>query len=202
MNINHVEENVSINKGATHFNVDWKKILKRGLPMLLTPIILLIIILGFHVFYFLEYFHAVAGSIWTGIDLFMGLFISYIMRGLKPPQRVEIAMRLTPIMLFLMPSTATATVTAGIYTAMHLRIPFFSFYFELAGIIVIAMIIIGFFIFLPNELRVFLEIVHGGKNVKKIVRLTMLNLYLANVMLVLQITIILIMAHFATGIPI
>jgi hypothetical protein len=181
--------------------VDWTKILRRGIPMLLVPVVLLVVILLYRNFYFLEYFHAVSGSIWTGIDLFMGLFIAYIMRGLRPDQRTEIAMRLTPIMLFFMPAVATATITAGIYVALSLKIPLFSSYFEAAGIIAISMIVVGFVIFLPNELRIFLEIVHGAKDVKKIVSLTMINLNLAAVMLVLQVAIILLMAHFATGIP-
>ena len=181
--------------------VDWTKILRRGIPMLLVPVVLLVVILLYRNFYFLEYFHAVSGSIWPGIDLFMGLFIAYIMRGLRPDQRTEIAMRLTPIMLFFMPAVATATITAGIYVALSLKIPLFSSYFEAAGIIAISMIVVGFVIFLPNELRIFLEIVHGAKDVKKIVSLTMINLNLAAVMLVLQVAIILLMAHFATGIP-
>lgn len=131
----------------------------------------------------------------------MGIFIAHIMRGLRPEQRTEIAMRLTPIMLFFMPSIATVTITAGIYVALSLGIPLFSPYFEAAGIVAVSMIVVGFVIFLPNELRIFLEIVHGANNVRKIVRLTMINLNLAAVMLVLQIAIIFLMAHFATGAP-
>ncbi len=184
-----------------NYEVNWRRIMKRGIPMLFTPIILFIVILLYRNFYFLEYFHAVSGSIWTGIDLFMGIFIAHIMRGLRPDQRTEIAMRLTPIMLFFMPAIATATITAGIYVAFSLKIPMFSPYFEAAGIIALSMIVVGFLIFLPNEVRIFLEIVRGGKDVRKIVRLTMINLNLAALMLVLQISIILVMAHFATGVP-
>jgi hypothetical protein len=188
-------------KDKIAYGTDWTRIMKRGIPMLALPIILLVLILISKNFYFLEYFHAVSGSIWTGIDLFMGIFIAHIMRGLRPEQRTEIAMRLTPIMLFFMPSIATVTITAGIYVALSLGIPLFSPYFEAAGIVAVSMIVVGFVIFLPNELRIFLEIVHGANNVRKIVRLTMINLNLAAVMLVLQIAIIFLMAHFATGAP-
>jgi len=197
-------ERSSSRKDSGHmsvYEVDWGIIMRRGIPLSLVPIFLLIIVLLIRNFYFLEYFHAVAGSIWTGIDLFMGIFIAHIMRGLRPDQRTEIAMRLTPIMLFFMPAIATSTITAGIYVALSLKIPLFSSYFEVAGVIAVLMIVIGFLIFLPNEVRIFIEILHGAKDVKKIVRLTMINLNLAAVMLVLQITIILIMAHFATGVP-
>lgn len=191
----------TIPEDTARYEVNWSRIMRRGIPMLLVPVILLIAILLYNNFYFLEYFHAVSGSIWTGIDLFMGIFIAHIMRGLRPDQRTEIATRLTPIMLFFMPAIATATITAGIYVALSMNIPLFSPYFEAAGVIAISMIVIGFGIFLPNELRIFLEIVHGAKNVGKIVRLTMINLNLAAVMLFLQIAIILVMAHFATGVP-
>ncbi|MCL4334165.1 MAG: hypothetical protein M1290_00880 [Candidatus Thermoplasmatota archaeon] len=203
MTTEHGSESVAVNASSkmVPYRADWSKIMRRGLPMLFVPVVLLVLILLSRNFYFLEYFHAVAGSIWTGIDLFMGIFISYIMRGLKPEQRTEIATRLTPVMLFFMPAIATATVTAGIYVALSLKMSFFSPYLVAVGIIVIMMILVGFVIFLPNELRIFLEIVHGAKNVKKIVRLTMINLNLAALMLVLQISVILMMAHFATGVP-
>lgn len=87
--------------------------LSKGLPMLSIPIIVLGVILGSRSFYFLEYFHVISGSAWTGIDLVMGIFFSYIMAGLNNRERVEVSKRLTPMMLFFMPSIATTTVTAG-----------------------------------------------------------------------------------------
>ena len=150
-------------------------------------------------FYFLEYFHVLAGSAWTGMDLVMGLFFAFVMKGLSNPERLEVSKRLIPTMLFFMPSIASVTVTAGLYTAGSLNISIYSPYFIATGIIVLILIIQGFALFLPNELRIFLEIIHGGKNVEKIVSLTMLNLKLSLSQLVFQIAIIIVMAHFATG---
>ena len=173
--------------------------LSKGLPMLLIPIIVLGIILGSRSFYFLEYFHVISGSAWTGIDLVMGIFFSYIMAGLNNRERVEVSKRLTPMMLFFMPSIATTTVTAGIYLAVSMKISFFSPYFIVVAVIALILTVQGLLIFLPNELRVYFELLRGGQNKEKIVRLTMFNLRLSFVQLILQITIILFMAHFATG---
>jgi hypothetical protein len=167
--------------------------------MLLVPVVLLLVVLYSGDFYYLEYFHVITGSAWTGMDLVMGLFFAFVMRGLSNPERVEVSKRLIPTMLFFMPSIASVTVTAGLYTAMHLRIAFSSPYFIATGIIVLILIVQGFALFLPNELRIYLEILRGGKDVGKIVRLTMLNLKLSLSQLVFQIAVIVLMAHFATG---
>ncbi|WP_297216770.1 hypothetical protein [Thermoplasma sp.] len=176
--------------------------MKRGLPMLLIPPILLLIILIFRNFYTLEYFHVLAGSIWTGMDLVLGLFFAYVMKGLNNIQRTRISMRLTPTMLFFMPSIAAVTITAGVYLAMDLSIPFSSSYMIAALIIAAVLFIQGIGIFLPNELRVYDEILHGAKNQEKIVRLTMFNLKLSLLQVVFQMAIIMLMAHFATGVSI
>ncbi len=168
-----------------------------GLPLLFIPPVLLVLIMVTKNFYFLEYFHVVSGSAWTGMDLVMGLFFAYIMKGLKPVQRSEISKRLIPVMLFFMPAISTVTITAGIYVAIALHINFFSIYFIIVAILALALMVQGLFIFLPNEVRIYLEILRGGKNVEKIVRLTMFNLKLSLLQLVFQIVIILFMAQFA-----
>ncbi|MCL4314242.1 MAG: hypothetical protein M1454_00735 [Candidatus Thermoplasmatota archaeon] len=177
----------------------WKTILIRGLPMLFIPVILLVIILLMNSFYFLEYFHVIVGSTWTGMDLVMGVFFSYIMAGLNPMQRTVVATRLTPTMLFFMPAIATSTITAGIYLAIADHISFYNPYFIAVAVIVLILLVQGLGIFLPNEARVYMEIIHGAKNVEKIVRLTMLNLKLSVVQLILQIILIFFMATFAVG---
>ncbi len=167
--------------------------------MLIIPPIILAVILYVHDFFFLEYFHVVAGSIWTGMDLVMGLFFAYIMRGLSNMEKAEISMRLTPTMLFFMPAISAVTITAGIYLAIFMKLPFSSYYIIAAMAIAFILFIQGIFVFLPNELRVYSEILHGAKNRDKIVRLTMFNLKLSMSQVIFQIAIILLMAHFTTG---
>ena len=194
-----MNNDASNGKPVIPFSFNFRTSMERGLALLLIPVILLVIILLSRSFYFLEYFHVLAGSAWTGMDLVMGLFFAFVMKGLSNLERLEVSKRLIPTMLFFMPSIASVTVTAGLYTAGSLNISIYSPYFIATGIIVLILIIQGFALFLPNELRIFLEIIHGGKNVEKIVRLTMLNLKLSLSQLVFQIAIIIVMAHFATG---
>ncbi len=177
----------------------WEQILNRGIPMLIMPLVALVIIILYGSFYLLEYFHVLVGSAWTSMDLVMGVFFSFIMSGLKPEQKSEVAVRLTPTMLFFMPSIATSTVTAGIYLALALHFSFYNPYFIAVAVIVLILVVQGFGIFLPNEVRVYLEIVRGSGDIGKIVRLTMLNLRLSLVQLILQIVLIFFMAFFAMG---
>ncbi|MCL4323442.1 MAG: hypothetical protein M1498_03260 [Candidatus Thermoplasmatota archaeon] len=182
---------------SQQFNL--KSSLYYGLPLLVIPPAVLVVILLLNNFYFLEYFHVISGSAWTGMDLVMGLFFAFIMKGLNPLQRSEISKRLIPVMLFFMPAISTATIMAGIYTAIDLGISFYNIYFIIVAILAVVLMIQGLLIFLPNELRIFLEILRGGKNVEKIVRLTMFNLRLSLLQLIFQIVIILFMAIFAMG---
>ena len=186
---------------AVKINYSISGSLKRGLPMLIIPPALLAIIIASRSFYFLEYFHVLSGSAWTGMDLVMGIFFAYIMKGLGNQDRAEVSKRLTPVMLFFMPAISTTTVTAGIYLALSLHISFLSPYFIIVAVIAIILTVQGLVIFLPNEARVYLELLRGGKDTRKIVRLTMMNIRISLVQLVLQIAIIVFMAHFATGYP-
>lgn len=188
--------------GSSAENFTIRSSMGRGLPMLIIPIVILVIIILSRNFYFLEYFHVVVGSAWTGMDLVMGLFFAFIMRGLTNIERAEVSKRLIPTMLFFMPSIATTTITAGVYLALSLGIDLLSLYFIFTAAIALVLTVQGLLIFLPNELRIYSEILKGSRNIEKIVRLTMFNLKLSLSQLVLQIVIIVFMAHFATGVPI
>lgn len=183
-------------------NEDLRSALPKGLTLLLTPIIILIGILLSGNFYLLEYFHVLSGSAWTGMDLIMGIFFAYIMRGLRKEERAEVSKRLIPVMLFFMPAIATTTITAGIYLALAMNINLYSDYFIVVAILALSLMILGLLVFLPNELRIYLELSRGAKNISKIVSLTMFNIRLSLVQLILQLAIIVFMAHFATGYPI
>ena len=192
--------------GNNPFTIDEKFTLKasmkRGLPMLVIPPVLFVIVLEMNNLYFLEYLHVIVGSAWTGMDLVLGLFFSYVMKGLNNMEKTRISMRLTPTMLFFMPSISSVTITAGIFLAMDMSLPFSSIYIIAALAIATILFVQGIGIFLPNELRVYSEILHGAKDKDKIVRLTMFNLKLSLSQVIFQIAIIVLMAHFATGVPI
>jgi hypothetical protein len=66
------------------------------------------------------YVHVMAGVLWTGIDLFMGLIVGPVVGGMAPEQRAGFFRRFTPKMTFLMPVLAAVTVVGGIVLARRL----------------------------------------------------------------------------------
>src|SRR6056297_2655117 len=63
------------------------------------------------------YVHVMAGVLWTGIDLFMGLVLGPVLGGLDDEQMASVFRRLTPKMTFLMPALAITTIFGGVTLA-------------------------------------------------------------------------------------
>jgi hypothetical protein len=180
---------------------DDKRIVKPSSSLIvIIPTILVIIVLWVKNITILDYTHVLLGGTWTGIDLFMGLVISRVMIKMSVGARIEFIRRLVPMMLFFMPTIASLAITAGIYLATYegifnLRYPVII----LAGIIVLILVIQGFAIFLPNELRIYFELRKSQPDSKKISRLALINFRLSGVQAAFQFAIIFIMANIATG---
>jgi len=146
----------------------------------------------------LDYVHVISGGTWTGFDIYMGVVMSSIMRSLEIPSRVEVSKRLTPTTFFIIPSLAATAITAGIYLAIsegkfNLQDP----WILAAGVVVVILTGQGFGVFLPNGLRIFLELAKPKPDAGLIAKLTMRNIRLAASQAVFQVVIILIMAHLA-----
>lgn len=162
------------------------------------PILALIAALGIHSMYLLEFDHVFTGGTWTGIDIFMGVVLTRIMKVMDVPSRVEVAKRLTPATFFIMPSLSATAITSGIYLAEGLgKFDLHSPWIIAAGVVVIILTAQGFGIFMPNGLRIFLELSKAKPDTQKIARLNMINIRLAGSQALFQVIIILIMAHLA-----
>ncbi len=184
--------NLSNSQARVQSLVSWKSWIYVIVPA--AALIIAIAIKGI----FLDYTHVLFGGMWTGIDLYMGLVLGPILGKVSPQARTEIIKRLVPVMLFLMPSIATVAITAGIYLAMSEGI--FSLSLPViiaAGIIVAILTIQGFGVFLPNEVRIFLELNKEKPDIQKMSRLAMMNFRLSGVQAIFQIAIIFIMANIA-----
>ena len=164
---------------------------------LVVPIVALIVALLSGSLLLLTYVHVLTGGTWTGIDLFMGLVMSRVLRGLAPQNRAEIIKKLIPIMLFFMPALASVAITAGIFLAGSLGLSLFSTPMIIAEIIVVILSVQGFLLILPNEVRVFLELRKESPNIDKVVKLGMRNIYFAGSQTIFQIAIIFVMAYIA-----
>lgn len=172
----------------------------RSIPLVAVPAGALGVALALQTFLALDYVHVISGGLWTGIDLFMGLVIGPILGRMSGPARADFVQRLVPTMLFLMPSIASVTITAGVYLALHeglfdLTLPAI----QVAGILVLALLLQGFGVFLPNEVRVVLELRKGRPDLAKVGRLGLLNARLAGLQAVFQVALIFVMANLAAG---
>lgn len=163
---------------------------------LATPVVVLVFGLLTKNIVLLNYTHVICGGTWTGIDLFMGLVMSRVMKSLGPEARAEVVKRLVPLMLFLMPSLASVAITAGVYLAQWEGLLDFQSPLILASVIIVIVLSIqGFGIILPTEIRIFLELMKGNPNRDKIVRLGMRNIKISGSQVIFQIAIIYVMAN-------
>lgn len=67
----------------------------------------------------LDFMHVFSSLLWTGIDLFMGFVLGPILRRVDISARREIARRLTPRTLFLMPTVSIISGTTGWFLAVQ-----------------------------------------------------------------------------------
>ena len=173
----------------------------RALPLVLFPVTALLIAILTNGFVLLDYVHVMTGSLWTGIDIFMGLVIGPIIARMPAPARADFVRKLVPTMLFLMPTIASVAITSGMYLAT--REGLFNLNYtaiQLSGLFIIILSAQGFGIFLPNEVRIVMEQRKALPDVVKIGRLGLLNARLAGVQALFQIVLIFVMANLAGGI--
>ncbi|EQD74690.1 hypothetical protein B1B_02522, partial [mine drainage metagenome] len=119
----------------------------RAIPLVAIPVAALLVAVQVQGV-LLDYVHVMSGALWTGIDIFMGLVIGPIMARMPPPARAQFVQNLVPTMLFLMPTLASVTITAGIYLAVSVGI--FNLHYlaiQVAGLIVVVLLIQGLGIF-------------------------------------------------------
>ncbi len=151
----------------------------------------------------LTFVHILCGLLWTGIDLFMGFVMGPILRQVSPPARRAVACRLMPKMLFLMPTLAVMTGTAGWYLAGRvgfLALPWPQFAWVAGALVIITILTVqGLGVLLPINLKVYFELRKPQPDGARIGRLMRFYVYGVGFQGLLQIAIIVIMARFGTG---
>jgi hypothetical protein len=171
-----------------------------SLVILLVPIVALVLVLSFGNLLSYNYLHVLTGGTWTGIDLFMGIVMGRILKGLEPHARTQVIKKLVPLMLFLMPALATAAITSGVNLAAKLGMLTFSSPMIIAAVIIVIILSLqGFGIIMPTEIRIFLELRKKEPDKIKIIKWGMRNVKLAGSQGVLQVVLIFVMANLALG---
>jgi uncharacterized membrane protein len=153
--------------------------------------------------WFLNFIHVLAGILWTGIDLFMGLIVGPVLRRLDLRARRALITRLMPRMLYLMPTLAIVTSTAGYYLAErrgYLDESFDGLDWTIAALVIVAILTVqGIGMLLPTNVRVLLELKKPLPDVARITRWMRLYFWVIVSQAILQVIIIVIMARFVTG---
>ncbi len=142
----------------------------------------------------LNYVHIMAGSLWTGIDLYLGFVLGPVLGRLNPGERVAVFMRLMPRMTFLMPVLAGVTFTSALELTNRMGFPLVNPWIVAALIVTGILGIQGFAVLLPNEIRIFKQLLSQRPDTDKIARLGMQNARLGGIQGVFQLAIIFIMA--------
>jgi hypothetical protein len=171
-----------------------------SLVTLFVPLVALVLVLAYGNLLALNYLHVLTGGTWTGIDLFMGVVMSRILKGLEPQARTQVIKKLVPLMLFLMPALATVAITSGINLASRMGMLTLASPMIVAAVVIVVILSVqGFGILMPTEIRIFLELRKKAPNKDKIIKWGMRNVKLAGSQGVFQVALIFVMANLALG---
>jgi hypothetical protein len=151
----------------------------------------------------LDFVHVFSSLLWTGIDLFMGFVLGPILRRTDISIRREIARRLTPRTLFLMPTVSIISGTTGWFLAVDLGYTTLDWpaygWIAAALVLVSLMTIQGLGFLTPVNVLVCLELQKSEPDLKKISVWMRRYFYAVAMQGIMQIVIIVIMTRFRTG---
>ena len=160
----------------------------------------LLLALGLGSLYLLNWVHVLSGVLWTGADLFMGFIVGPVIRSLDVRGRVAVISYLVPRTLLYFPAVALTAGTAGYYLAGRLGYtnpanPFYFWAMVALGLVAV-MTLVGLGFLLPNSLRIWFELHKAETDRDRVVRLNRYNIWLSGAQGIMQLGMILIMAHF------
>jgi len=154
--------------------------------------------------WFLNFFHVFSSLLWTGIDLFMGFVLGPILRRLDISMRREIARRLTPRLLFLMPTLAVISGTTGWFLAVDLgytALDWPAYGWVVAVLILVTLMTIqGLGLLTPINVCVCLELQKIEPDLHKIITWMQRYFYVVATQGMMQVAMITIMTRFRAGI--
>ena len=153
--------------------------------------------------WFLNWVHVMSGTLWTGIDLFMGFVVGPVLRHLSLPARRAVIAGIIPRTLILMPTLSIITSTAGWFLADRmgfLKVGYPEFWWVVAALAIVAMLTVqGIGILLPTNVRLYFEISKTDPDIAKIGRWMRTYVRVVAMQGAMQVAIIVVMARFATG---
>jgi len=152
----------------------------------------------------LDFLHIFSSLLWTGIDLFMGFVLGPILRQVDFTARRDIARRLTPRTLFLMPTVSIISGTTGWFLAVQLgytALPWPDFGWIAAALVLVALMTVqGLGFLTPVNVFICLELQKSKPDMVKISTWMKRYFYVVASQGTMQIAMIVIMTRFRTGI--
>jgi hypothetical protein len=153
--------------------------------------------------WFLNFVHVMTGTLWTGIDLFMGFVVGPVMRRVSLDTRRAMIAGIIPRTLVLMPTISIVTSTAGWFLAVRLGfldLGYPQFWWVIAALAIVTVLTIqGLGYLLPTNLRLYFEIQKPAPDHAKLGRWMRTYVRVVALQGCMQIAIIAVMARFATG---
>ncbi len=151
----------------------------------------------------LDFVHVMAGSLWTGIDLFMGFVIGPVLRRVPLDTRRAMIAGIIPRTLILMPTLSAITSTAGWFLTVrmgYLDLGYPQFWWVIAALAIVSVLTVqGLGYLLPMNLKLYFEIQKAAPDHDKIARWMRTYLKVVAAQGTMQVLIIVVMARFATG---
>jgi hypothetical protein len=152
----------------------------------------------------LNFIHVFSSLLWTGVDLFMGFVLGPILRQVALPVRREIARRLTPRTLFLMPTVSIISATTGWFLAVDLgftALDWPGYGWVLAALVLVTLMTIqGLGFLTPVNVLVCLELQKSEPDLNKIGTWMQRYFYAVAMQGTMQIAIIVVMTRFRAGV--
>lgn len=147
----------------------------------------------------LNYVHVMSAILWTGFDLFMGFVLGPILGKLPQKDRAAVFKRLIPKITFLLPVLAVVTTITGFELVKSMGYSFdsiWSYPWIVAGIVIATILgMQAVFFLIPNEVRIFQQLLRQNPDIQTINRLGMINTRLAGLQGIMQISIVFVMAN-------
>jgi uncharacterized membrane protein len=169
------------------------------------PVVAIILAVAANNILFINYIHVFSAILWTGTDIFMGFILGPVLRRVSPEARKEITSWLVPRTLLYLPTLSVVTVVAGYFMGLKFGYitltPPIGNYMIALTIMVIILMVQGFGILLPSNLRAYLELQKDEPDFMKIGKLMRRFQRVVVLQSVAQFITIFIMANLATGLP-
>lgn len=174
----------------------------RGLPIVAVVLAGLVAAIAANTLWSLDFFHVVAGGMWTALDLFLGFVLGPILGRLSIPARVEFTTRFMPKMILIMPTLVVSTLAGGWQLARHLGYLDASYSHHgwvVASMIVVAvMAIVALGVLEPANLAVLFELKKPQPDGEVVAKLMRRFIYSAAVTGAMQVATLVIMTRIAT----